>query len=81
MGLGRPSPIKNQNLGRNPDVIIDSLINEDANETRASAPLLRMQWVTQSKPVALAGLLHTLSHRCAPISAPDFLLTTPTNLI
>ena len=41
--------------------------------------LPRMQWVTQSKPVAPAGLLHTLSHKCAPISAPDLLLTTPTD--
>ena len=41
--------------------------------------LLRMQWVTQSKPVALAGLLHTLSHKYAPICAPDLLLTTPTD--
>ena len=41
--------------------------------------LLPLQWVTQFKPAATAGLPHILSHKCAPICAPDLLLTTPTN--
>lgn len=30
-----------------------------------------LQWVTQPRPVATAGLLHILLHKSAPISAPD----------
>ncbi len=38
-----------------------------------------LQWVTQFKPAATSGLLHILSHKCAPICAPDLLLTTSTD--
>ena len=33
--------------------------------------LLPLQWVTQFRPAATAGLLHTLSRKRAPISAPE----------
>ena len=51
----------------------------EAKETRTPDPLLLMQWVTQPRVVAAAGLLHILFHKCAPISAPDPLLKTPTD--
>ena len=36
-----------------------------------------LQWVSQFKPAATAGLLHTLSHKCAPISAPSITACAP----
>ena len=59
----RPRKMTHNPMGRGPLAANDVVNLGDL--------LLKMQWVTQSKPAATAGLLHILSHKCAPISAPS----------